>query len=36
MISNTCKNVLVYMAKAGILGTMTYKFLANEAWESQI
>ncbi|KAL3724836.1 hypothetical protein ACJRO7_029926, partial [Eucalyptus globulus] len=35
MISNICKGVLVDMAKAGIGGTMAYKFLANEAGGSQ-
>ncbi|KAL3749295.1 hypothetical protein ACJRO7_010408 [Eucalyptus globulus] len=35
MISNTCKGVLVDMAKVGIGGTMAYKFLANEAEGSE-
>ncbi|KAK3429729.1 hypothetical protein EUGRSUZ_E01219, partial [Eucalyptus grandis] len=35
MISDTCKGVLVDMAKAGIGGTTAYKFLANEAGGSQ-
>ncbi|XP_056166727.1 putative protein FAR1-RELATED SEQUENCE 10, partial [Syzygium oleosum] len=35
MIPDTCKGVLVDMTKAGIGGTMAYKFLANEAGGSQ-
>ncbi|KAL3724787.1 hypothetical protein ACJRO7_029883 [Eucalyptus globulus] len=31
IMSKTCKSVLVDMMKAGIGGTMAYKFLANEA-----
>lgn len=35
MISDTCKGVIVDMIKAGIGGTSTYKFLANEAGGSK-
>ncbi|KAK3438543.1 hypothetical protein EUGRSUZ_C03166 [Eucalyptus grandis] len=35
MISDTCNGILVDMMKAGIGGTMTYKFLANKAGGSQ-